>query len=427
MNKLSIIGKSKLLGEVCISGAKNSAVGIIPATILVDGNCRIENVPKINDVNNIANVLTHIEAKINFEDNNIVNINSSCAKNFNAPYDMVRKTRASTYFMGALLGRFKEFNIGFPGGCDFGVRPIDQHIKGFESLGAKVVIERGNIIAKAKKLKGAVIYLDVVSVGATINIILAATKAEGITVIENAAKEPHVVDIANFLNTMGGDIRGAGTDIIKIKGTEYLGGGTYSIIPDQIEAGTFMIAAAATNGNITIKNIIPKHLESITAKLVEIGANVEEMTDSIKISMNSRANRTNIKTLPYPGFPTDLQPQILTMMTTAKGASIINEGVWDNRFGYIDELRKMGANISTEGRIAVVEGIKELSGSPVRAPDLRGGAALVIAGLIANGVTKIYNSELIDRGYEGFEKKLKNLGAQIVKISQEETIFEEII
>ncbi len=412
-----INGLKRLKGEVSISGAKNAAVAILPAAILSDGICIIENVPDILDISILKNILHEIGAKITRINETSIQIDASGINSYTATNKEIGQLRASYYLMGALLGRFKKAVVTFPGGCDFGVRPIDQHIKGFEALGAKVEIEHGKVIINASKLVGAPVYLDVVSVGATINIMLAAVKAEGVTTIENAAKEPHIVDLANFLNAMGADIKGAGTDVIKIKGKRELKGGhTYTIIPDQIEAGTFMIAAAATRGDVLIKNIIPKHMESLTAKLQEMRVKVDSYDDSIRVSCREKIKKVNIKTLPYPGFPTDLQPPITSLLCRAEGTSTITEGVWDNRFQYVDELKRMGAKIKVEGRMAVVEGPVNLSGAPIRALDLRAGAAMVIAGLMARGETAISNLEYIDRGYEKLDEKLRDLGANIKRV-----------
>lgn len=417
LEKLIISGGTRLFGNVNVSGAKNAAVAIIPAAILVEGICTIENIPTIKDVDYIIEILSKLGAKIKILNNNTLIIDSRNINSFEASYEMVRKMRASYYLLGSLIGRFKRAEVSMPGGCDFGVRPIDQHIKGFEALGATINTEHGIIRANADELVASQIYLDITSVGATINIMLAATRAKGITLIENAAKEPHIVDVANFLNAMGANIKGAGTDVIKIKGVERLCGGTYSIIPDQIEAGTYMIMAAATGGDVTVCNVIPKHLESLSAKLMEMNVNVEEMDDKIRVWRDKELCRANVKTLPYPGFPTDLQPQIVTLLSVAKGISIVTEGVWDNRFQYVDELKRLGASIKVDGRVAVVEGIKELTGAPVRATDLRAGAAMLIAGLIAKGNTEIHDLRHIDRGYEKIEQKLLCLGAKIKRIS----------
>ncbi|NLD45768.1 MAG: UDP-N-acetylglucosamine 1-carboxyvinyltransferase [Clostridiaceae bacterium] len=417
MSKLVIKGGIPLKGEVSISGAKNSVVAVIPAAILVDGPCRIENVPEISDVKILMNILNELGAQINFEDNNTLVVNSQYLKSNTATYDMVKSLRASYYLLGALLGRFKKAEVAFPGGCDFGYRPIDQHIKGFEALGAKVEIDHGIVKIEAERLVGSKIYMDVVSVGATINIMLAAVKAEGTTIIENAAKEPHVVDVANFLNAMGANIKGAGTDVIKIKGVPVLSGGvSHSVIPDMIEAGTFMIAAAATAGDVIIRNVIPKHLESLSAKLIEMGINIHIDGDWIRVTGTDEIQRVNIKTLPYPGFPTDLHPPISLLLCLGNGTSTVTEGIWDQRFQYVDELKRMGALIKVEGRIAVIEGVQKLSGAPVKAMDLRAGAAMVIAGLVAEGETEVYNISYVDRGYENFENKLQSLGAKITRV-----------
>ncbi|MCR4436312.1 MAG: UDP-N-acetylglucosamine 1-carboxyvinyltransferase [Clostridiales bacterium] len=419
MDKLVINGNRPLCGEVYVSGAKNAAVAVIPAALLIEGTCRIENVPGIKDVRILEDILTQLGARIEFDDKNSIVIDSQNINTYSAPYDMIKSMRASYYLLGALLGRFKRAEVAFPGGCDFGFRPIDQHIKGFEALGARVEVEHGLVKAYAEKLVGNKIYLDVVSVGATINLMLAAVKAEGTTVIENAAKEPHVVDIANFLNSMGANIKGAGTDVIKVKGVSALSGGaTYSIIPDQIEAGTFMIAAAATAGDVTVRNVIPKHMESLTAKLMEMNIQVVQGEDWIRVIGGDRIQKANIKTLPYPGFPTDLHPPTAVLLCRAEGTSTITEGVWDQRFQYVDELKRMGAKIKVEGRIAVIEGVPRLTGAPISATDLRAGAAMAIAGLAAEGRTEIYNVKYIDRGYENFEEKLRKLGADIRRVTE---------
>lgn len=423
MEKFIIKGQKKLNGQVKISGAKNAAVAIIPATILSDEVCRIENVPNISDVTLIGCILEKMGAKVKLINKSSLEIDPRGISSSDASYDLVKKMRASSYLLGVLLGRFHSASVPFPGGCNFGVRPIDQHLKGFSALGADSKVENGVVKVKANKLTGSSIYLDIVSVGATINIMLAATKAQGLTIIENAAKEPHIVDLANFLNSMGADITGAGTDCIKIRGVKKLSGTSYSIIPDQIEAGTYMVAAAATCGNVLIKNVIPKHLESISAKLQEIGATVEEIGDAVRVIGNRHINKCNIKTMPHPGFPTDMQPQISALLSIADGTSIVNESVWDNRFKYIDELGKMGANISVDGKIAVVNGVKELIGAPVKAIDLRAGAAMIIAGLCAKGNTTIENIHYIERGYENIVEKLSNLGADIKKIIEPDPDF----
>ncbi len=417
MEKMVILGGAPLSGVVEISGAKNSAVAILVAAIMVKGKCHIDNVPHVSDIDALIEIINNLGGKAAFVAPGEVEIDCTDLNSFEAGYETVRKIRASSYLMGALLGRFSHARVALPGGCDFGVRPIDQHIKGFKSLGADVTIEHGMVDIVAKQLKGDNVYLDVVSVGATINIMLAAVFAEGTTVIDSAAKEPHIVDVANFLNCMGANIRGAGTDLIRIKGVSELHGGRFSVIPDQIEAGTFMIAAAATHGDVTVTNIIPEHMESLSAKLEEMGIGITQYDEAIRVyaKSDSAFAAANVKTQPHPGFPTDLQPQMLTLLTLAKGTSVVTENVWDNRFKYIGELNRMGANVSVEGRIATVEGTTYLTGAPVSATDLRAAAALVIAGLMANGVTEIYNLQYLDRGYEGFETKLRKLGAQITR------------
>ena len=419
MDKLVIYGPTRLKGEVTISGAKNAAVAILPAALLVNGISIIENIPNISDVKLSCTILEKLGAKVNWIANNKVEIDTRNIASSNAPLDITSKFRASYYLVGSLLGRCGSAEVGLPGGCNLGARPIDQHIKGFESLGAKVEVSQGKITAKAKKLVGTSIYMDIVSVGATINVMLASVLAEGTTTIDNAAKEPHIVDVANFLNTMGADIRGAGTDVIKINGVKELKGNyTYSVVPDQIEAGTFMLAAIASRGDIVIKNCIPEHLDCITAKILEIGGNVEDLGDSIHVWTNKRPGRAIVKTLPYPGFPTDMQPQIGVALSIADGTSIINESIWESRFQYTAELNKMGAHITAQGKSAVFEGVKNLTGAPVYATDLRAGAALIIAGIIANGETHLYNLDHIDRGYENIEDKFRSLGAKIQRVSE---------
>ncbi len=419
MDKLVIHGPTKLKGEVTISGAKNAAVAILPATLLINGICRIENLPNISDVKMSCKILEALGAKITWITENEIEIDTRDICCTQAPLEMTSKFRASYYLLGSLIGRCGIAEVGLPGGCNLGARPIDQHIKALEALGAKVDVAQGKITAKAKKLVGTSIYMDIVSVGATINAILAAVLADGTTTIDNAAKEPHIVDVANFLNTMGADIRGAGTDVIKINGVKELRGGTsYSVVPDQIEAGTFMLAAVASKGNILIKNCIPEHLDCITAKILEIGGNVENYDDSIRVSMNKRPSKAIVKTLPYPGFPTDLQPQIGSVLAIAEGTSTIHESIWESRFQYTFELNKMGAKITAQGKSAVLEGVKLLTGAPVYATDLRAGAALLIAGIIANGETQLYNIEHIDRGYENIEEKFRNLGANIQRVTE---------
>lgn len=410
-------GGKKLYGEVTVSGAKNAAVAIIPAAILVDGVCTIENVPNIEDVKVIVAILRNMGASVEYIDAYTLRIDCREVTKQEKPDEMMRKMRASYYLLGVLLGRFGEANVTMPGGCNFGSRPIDQHIKGFEALGATVQQNGDTIFASTEKLQGTSVYLDTVSVGATINIMLAAVLAEGTTEIENVAKEPHIVDLANFLNAMGANVKGAGTDVIKIKGVKSLRGGTYSIIPDQIEAGTFMVAAAATGGNVLVKNIIPKHMESVTAKLIETGAKVTEYDDSIRVEGAEKIEAINIKTLPYPGFPTDMQPQIVALLSVANGTSNVVEGVWDNRFQYVTELLKMGADVRVDGKKAVINGVASLTGTQVAATDLRGGAGMVIAGLMAQGVTEITELKHIDRGYEKFEEKFKALGADIQRVT----------
>ena len=415
MTKYVIHGGKPLFGEIEISGAKNAAVAIIPAALLIDGVCRIENIPQISDVTLILNILQELGADVRTVNRTTVDIDCSHIHNRKVPEELARKIRASYYLIGALLGRFGSAQVPPPGGCDFGGRPIDQHIKGFVAMGADVNVNGGFIHAKARmgRLVGSQVYLDMVSVGATMNIMLAATLAEGLTVIENAAKEPHIVDLANFLNSMGADIMGAGTDVIKIRGVDRLTGGTYSIIPDQIEAGTYMAAVAATGGEVLIDNVIPKHLECITAKLLEMGVEVEERDDAVLVRRKGPLSRTNVKTLPYPGFPTDMQPQIAAVLCLAQGTSVLTEGVWDNRYRYVDEFRRMGAQIQVDGKVAVIEGVPQLSGAKLRACDLRAGAAMVIAALAAQGVSEISCIHHIERGYEDIVRKLSNVGADI--------------
>ncbi len=419
LEKFVVNGGNKLFGEVTVSGAKNAAVAIIPAVILCDEPCRIENIPNISDVTLIATILQDLGAVVKRVDKSTLDIDPRPINTYVATNDSVRGMRASYYLLGALLGRFHNAKVALPGGCNFGVRPIDQHLKGFALMGAKNELINGAIIESTsdRPLHGAKIYFDTVSVGSTMNIILAAVKAEGQTIIENAAKEPHIVDLANFLNSMGANIRGAGTDVIKIRGVEYLRGITYSIIPDQIEAGTYMAAAAATRGKITVRNITPKHLDSISSKLREMGVEVEEYDEAVVVDATSRPlNRVNIKTMPHPGFPTDCQPQFAALLASVNGTSIINENVWDNRYQYIAELVRMGAKISVEGRLAIIEGGSYLTGAPVKATDLRAGAAMIIAALIAEGTTYISGISYIERGYEDVINKFKSLGADIKKI-----------
>ena len=387
MEKFVICGGKPLRGSVRISGAKNAAVAILPAVLLADSPCTIENLPEISDVSSILKAMRALGAQIRMINKTTVEIDPTNVNSFVVSKQMAEGMRASSYFLGALLGRMGRARVAPPGGCDFGTRPIDQHIKGFEALGAKVTFESGMVEARSQKLSGSSIYLDVVSVGATINIMLAAARVRGLTVIENAAREPHIVDLANFLNSMGANIMGAGTSVIKIRGVEHLNGTTYSIIPDQIEAGTYMVAAAATGGDVMIENVTPKHLESIAAKLIETGAVIEEYDEAIRVRMNGRPKRCNVKTMPHPGFPTDMQPQIATLLCVADGTSMVTEGVWDSRFRYVDQLTLMGADIKVDGKVAVITGVKELNSAPVRAVDLRAGAAMIIAGLMAKGIT----------------------------------------
>ena len=414
METLIINGGNALRGTVEINGAKNAAVAILPAAVLASNQkCIIDNIPDIEDVHCLERILASLGCTVNKINNNTLEIDATDITTVNACTEDVRRMRASYYFIGSLLARFKKARVELPGGCPIGVRPIDQHIKGFEALGAKVTIEHGAVSVEADELHGANIFFDVVSVGATINVMIAATMAEGTTILENVAKEPHVVDVANFLNTMGADIKGAGTDVIRIKGVESLTGCNYSVIPDQIEAGTFMIAAAATKGDVTITNVIPKHLESISAKLIEVGAIVEEGDDSIRVTVDKPLKGVNVKTAPYPGFPTDVQQPMSTLLSVTEGRSLIVESIWENRHKHTDELKKMGAVIKVEGRTAIIDGVESLTGCRVRATDLRAGAAMVIAGLIANGETEIVDIEHIDRGYPHIENKFRALGADI--------------
>ena len=425
MEKFVINGGKALRGSVHISGAKNAAVAILPAVLLADSPCVIENLPEISDVATLLRAIKQLGAEVRAINKSTVEINPVPANSFVIDKKMAEGMRASSYFLGALLGRHNKARVAPPGGCDFGVRPIDQHIKGFEALGAKVIIENGMVDARAASLRGCSVYLDVVSVGATINIMLAAAKASGLTVIENAAREPHIVDLANFLNSMGANIMGAGTSVIKIRGVEHLRGTTYSIIPDQIEAGTYMVAAAATGGDVLIENVIPKHLESIIAKLVEAGAEITEYDEAVRVKMNGRPKKCNVKTMPHPGFPTDMQPQIATLLAIAEGTSIVTEGVWDNRFRYVEQLIGMGAKIQVDGKMAVITGVENLPPAPVKAVDLRAGAAMIIAGLMAKGITEVENLIYIDRGYENVAEKFQKLGADIkrVPIINKETVI----
>lgn len=416
MEKFVINGGKALRGSVHISGAKNAAVAILPAALLADAPCVIENLPEISDVATLLRAMKQLGAQIRVINKSTVEIDPRTANSFVIDKKMAEGMRASSYFLGALLGRHNRARVAPPGGCDFGVRPIDQHIKGFEALGAKVIIENGMVDARAIELRGCSVYLDVVSVGATINIMLAAAKAHGLTVIENAAREPHIVDLANFLNSMGANIMGAGTSVIKIRGVESLHGCTYSIIPDQIEAGTYMVAAAATGGDVLIENVIPKHLESIIAKLLEAGAEITEYDEAVRVRMIGRPKKCNVKTMPHPGFPTDMQPQIATLLAISEGTSIVTEGVWDNRFRYVEQLIGMGAQIQVDGKMAVITGVEKLTPAPVKAVDLRAGAAMVIAGLMAEGITEVENIIYIDRGYENLAEKFQKLGADIKRV-----------
>ena len=415
MQKYVIHGGHPLFGEIEISGAKNAAVAIIPAALLVDGCCRIENIPQISDVTVVMEILQELGADVRTINKNTFEIDCRHIRSCRVPDELARRMRASYYLIGALLGRFGEAQVSMPGGCDLGVRPIDLHLKSFKALGAEIDLQGGFVYAQApqKRLTGATIYMDQVSVGATINAILASVLADGLTVIENAAKEPHIVDVANFLNSMGANIMGAGTDVIKIHGVESLHGGTYSIIPDQIEAGTYMAAVAAAGGELLVKNVIPKHLDCISAKLVEMGVDVEEQDDAVLVRRSGPITRTNVKTMPYPGFPTDMQPQIAAVLCLAQGTSVLTEGVWDNRYRYVDEFRRMGAKIQVDGKVAVIEGVPALTGAPVHACDLRAGAAMVIAGLAAQGTTEIDGVYHIERGYETLVEKLSGVGAKI--------------
>lgn len=419
MEQYIIKGGNPLVGEVSIGGAKNAALGILAAAIMTDETVTIENLPNVNDTNVLLQAIAAIGGKVERVNANTVKINGSQIHTFCIDDGFIRKIRASYYLLGALLGKYKKAQVALPGGCNIGSRPIDQHLKGFKALGATVDIDQGMIVAEAQELRSSHIYLDVVSVGATINIMMAAALAEGRTILENAAKEPHIVDVANFLNSMGADIKGAGTDVIRIRGVKKLHGSEYTIIPDQIEAGTFMCAAVATKGDITIKHVIPKHMESISAKLLEMGAQIEESDDAIRVVATKRLQPTNIKTLPYPGFPTDMQSQIAVALGLAQGTSIITESIFENRFKYVDELSRMGACIKVEGNTAVISGVNSYNGASVSAPDLRAGAALVIAGLAADGYTYVDGIQYIQRGYEEFEQKIQSLGGMIERIDNE--------
>ena len=422
MEQYIIKGGSPLVGEVEIGGAKNAALAILAAAIMTDETVTIDNLPDVNDINVLLEAMEGIGAQIQRVDRHTGKINGSTIGDFSIDYDYIKKIRASYYLLGALLGKYNKAEVALPGGCNIGSRPIDQHLKGFRALGAEVEIEHGKILAEAETLKGTHLYFDVVSVGATINVMMAAAMADGLTILENVAKEPHVVDVANFLNSMGANIKGAGTDVIKIRGVQKLHKTEYSIIPDQIEAGTFMFAAAATKGDITVLNVIPKHLEATISKLEEMGCQVEEFDDAVRVVANKRLKSTQVKTLPYPGFPTDMQPQIGVTLALSKGTSIITESIFENRFKYLDELARMGAIIKVEGNSATIEGVEKFSGARVSAPDLRAGAALVIAGLATDGITIVDDIVYIQRGYEQFEKKLQGLGAMIEKVASEKEI-----
>ena len=422
MEQYIIKGGMPLCGDVSIGGAKNAALGILAAAIMADETVTIENVPNVRDTRALLQTFEGIGAKVKYVYNNSVQINGQSINDVIVDNDSIKKIRASYYLLGALLGKYRRAEVALPGGCNIGSRPIDQHIKGFRALGANVEIKGGMVIAEAKELKGSHIYLDVVSVGATINIMLAACMAEGNTIIENSAKEPHIVDVANFLNSMGANIKGAGTDVIRIKGVKHLSGTTYSIIPDKIEAGTFMFAAAETKGDVTIRNVIPKHLESISAKLIEIGCEVTEYDDAVRVVGHPNLRSTNVKTLPYPGFPTDMQPQMAVVLALANGSSMVTESIFENRFKYVDELTRMGARIKVEGNTAYIEGVPGLTGAQVASPDLRAGAALVIAALAADGISIIDDIQYIQRGYEDFEIKLRSLGALIEKVDSDREI-----
>ena len=422
MEQYIIKGGNPLVGEVEIGGAKNAALGILAAAIMTDETVLIDNMPDVNDTNVMLEAIAGIGATVQRLDSHTVKINGSTIGDLNIEYDYIKKIRASYYLLGALLGKYRRAEVALPGGCNIGSRPIDQHLKGFRALGADVDIEHGKIVAEAEQLKGTHLYFDVVTVGATINVMMAAALADGVTIMENVAKEPHVVDVANFLNSMGANIRGAGTDVIKIRGVKALHKTEYSIIPDQIEAGTFMFAAAATQGDVTVKNVIPKHLDATISKLIDIGCEVQESDDAVRVVANGRLRCTQVKTLPYPGYPTDMQPQIGVTLALAKGTSTITESIFENRFKYLDELARMGANIKIEGNSAIIEGVEKLSGARISAPDLRAGAALCIAGLATDGITIIDDMKYIQRGYARFEEKLQSLGGVIEKVASEKEI-----
>ncbi len=427
MEQYVVKGGNPLYGEVEVGGAKNAALAILAAAIMTDETVTIDNLPNVRDINVLLQAIEEIGAKVERVDVHKVKINGSYIKDVNVDNEFIRKIRASYYLIGALLGKYKRAAVALPGGCDIGSRPIDLHIKGFRSMGATVDIAHGIVSAEAEKLVGTHIYLDKVSVGATINIMMAAAMAEGKTVVENAAKEPHVVDVANFLNSMGANIRGAGTDVIRIVGVEKLHKTEYSVIPDQIEAGTFMFAVAATGGNVLVKNVIPKHLEATTAKLIEVGCKVEEYDDAVRVISDGNLKSTQVTTLPYPGFPTDMQPQMAVLLAIADGTSTVTESIFENRFKYVDELTRMGANIKVEGNIAIISGVSKYTGARVNAPDLRAGAALVIAGLAGEGITVVDDIYYIQRGYETLEIKLRGIGAEIEKVSSEKELQKFIL
>ncbi len=422
MEQYIVKGGNPLVGEVEIGGAKNAALPIISAAIMTDETVTLENLPDVNDINVLLEAIGKIGAQVERVDRHTVKINGSTIRDYSVDYDYIKKIRASYYLLGAMLGKYKNAEVPLPGGCNIGSRPIDLHLKGFRAIGARVEIRHGAIIAKAENMHGAHIFLDKVSVGATINIMMAASMANGRTTIENAAREPHVVDVANFLNSMGADIKGAGTEVIRIRGVEKLHKTTYSIVPDMIEAGTYMMAAAATKGDVMVKNVIPKHLEAVTAKLEEVGCEVEEFDDAIRVVASKRLMRTHVNTQPYPGYPTDMQPQIAVVLALANGTSIVTESIFENRFKYVDELSRMGANIKVEGNTAIIDGVEGFTGARISSPDLRAGAALVVAGLAAEGITIVDDIVYIQRGYEDFEQKLHSLGAEIEKVTNEKEI-----
>ena len=427
MEQYVIRGGNPLVGEVEIGGAKNAALAILTAATMTDETVLIENLPDVSDINVLLDAIAGIGAMVQRTDRHTVKINAKAIHDFNIEYDYIKKIRASYYLLGAMLGKYKHAEVALPGGCNIGSRPIDQHLKGFRALGADVEIEYGKILAEADRLVGKHIYFDVVSVGATINVMMAATMAEGLTIMENVAKEPHVVDVANFLNSMGANIRGAGTDVIRIVGVEKLHATEYSVIPDQIEAGTFMFAVAAAGGNVLVKNVIPKHLEATTAKLLEVGCQVEEFDDSVRVISDGHLKHTQVTTLPYPGFPTDMQPQMAVLLGIAEGTSTVTESIFENRFKYVDELTRMGADIKVESNIAIISGVKRYTGARVNAPDLRAGAALVIAGLAAEGITVVDDIYYIQRGYEALEEKLTKIGAKIARVEDEKELQKFIL